>query len=303
MFAEKFMLTRRQFLQVLGITTAASTLGLMTALDLSVPIDPFIPPTGDLLARTLVRKRTHLTDRVAPILETTDRQIRTWEGWIHRGHIQPILALDYHPPTTFYTEHHSVSGWVNVAAPSAAVWQSASALSVLLTTIGHGGIMHVIDRLPPQNADSPAWIALATADGDLLGWSQAHLWRAAHNHTPIANNRYAAIDREARSITAYQDDQAVFSAPISIHGTLHASMLTIDAHRLGASIIHNNQQFYGVAHTLAFGEQPTQVIGGAWWHNRFGTNTKVQGHAVQTTIHAARALYTFLPDGAELHIV
>ncbi len=64
-------------------------------------------------------------------------------------------------------------GWIEVVAPVAAVRQWCAPDAPLVTRIGHGGIVRVIDRLPGDTL----WYGIASETGDLLGWSQAAHWK------------------------------------------------------------------------------------------------------------------------------
>jgi hypothetical protein len=232
-----------------------------------------------------------------PVLQCHDRAIQTPLGLLDSQHIQPILARDYRPPTRLHHENDVRQGWASVAAPSATIYQAASADSDRVTFIGHGGIMNIVDVLPAQDEHAPMWVAVAYPNAQPVGWTQAHLWRPVDVMTPTARSRYAVIERRDSSLTAYENDQPVLTTSVTFNRAAQARTTTIRRHTLGTF----SERRHGIAYALI--DDDARVIGGAYWHNHFGSSHSEPGHAVQLTIHAARALYTFLPDGAPFHIV
>jgi hypothetical protein len=306
------MLTRRHFLQLLGISAASVTID---------PLQVFVPRLGDarltpnatrfvgriLVPTSLYESSTSLnlmSNRVHPILDINGEWIRIPHGFVAKRDIQPIPVEDYNPPLS--TENSRIGdhqgAWFSAAAPLAAIYSFAHASAPIHTTIGHGGVVQVIDYLPPESSNAVGWYGVSDDSGALLGWTQAHLWREVDEAAPPVDfSRHIEIDLSALSLTAFQSDEWILSAPITTNRAALRGEYSVEGRQLsGSANLNESVQLHGVPYLLHFGENG--VLSGAYWHNSFGDSSDMTGHAIQVPVYVARWLYNWLPDGAPVVI-
>jgi hypothetical protein len=283
-------LTRREFLQAIGISGSVVCFLPTARLTRSRTSDEQIP---ELLARLFQNHGDLLEDSVHPILEVGNEWYRLPSGVIDRRLAQPLLARDYHPPTTIIPDPALGLGWAQVAAPSVVLYFRPD-VHLDVYRRDHGNIMEIVDILPPANEGDVPWAAVRNFSGDEPLWTQAHLWSPVRLNIPSPDlNRSAEIDSQSHILRAYEGDEPVFAAPFSYSHIPNAERFRVERHQ---PVTHNNASF-----GLYLNENTN--IGSASWHNEFGRPVEFARSTFELSIYAARALYEFLPDGAEIRVM
>lgn len=287
-------LSRRSFLQLVGASVAATTLrpvhGLMAGANdntyqgralKAMPVFATPQMTNSPIARLWPDSITAIVDQQVDWYQISS-------GWVQRDGIQ--LMLPYNPQA--YTFNHTAPFWAEVAAPAASIRAYCAADAPLVTRIGHGGVLRVIDALP---GEPNGWYGVADAHGVLMGWTQGVFWRpiefedeAREAHTLHFNQRHYLM-------SAYDGDELVLEAPFSSVATLAKGKFQSRRGAMGGASISDYQ---GVPWQTVFGNG--QTIAGAYWHNRFGQAVE-GGTAIQLTPLLARWVYGWL--GEDAHIV
>lgn len=286
------MYTRRQFLQLAGIAVIGSQLPPL--------FNESLQETPSMLGRALdaaaVYRRPSLDaapvnrlwpDSIVPILDQRGAWYRTPDGYIAREMLQPMKPVPPFESAALPSE----AFWAEAAGPVAPVRRYCAADAPLVTRIGHGGIVRVIDALP----DEPApWYGVASDTGDLLGWTQAVHWRPAVESRP-AGAVDIEIDVRAGRLTAWENGRAVLQAPFAAGQTLKPGSCVITGRLMGGA---RTGDFFGLPWRVAFGDY---ALAGVYWHNRFGA--AVPGPALQVTPLLAEWLYHSLQEGRSRLII
>lgn len=210
-------------------------------------------------------------------------------GYVPRSLVQPMAsyepAINLRTPTPF---------WAEVAAPVAPVRQWCAADAPPVTRIGHCGVIRVIDSLPADRTGS-AWYGLESHDGGLLGWTQAVFWRPVNVETFNAPYSSLLIDRRLQLLTAFEQDEVVLQAQVSLAEALEPGNYPISGREMrGAPVNVSGYEhlFHGAPWRIRFGEN--HELMGVYWHNRFGAPTP--GPSIQVAPTLARWLYSWLGD-------
>jgi len=289
------MLSRRQFLQAAGIAAAAVHLPRLSFNASAAP--GFETLYGRALqaapvyaaANTNSLPLEHLwSDTVTPILETRGAWYRLPDGYTPRAMLQPMVKSAGRSETAADAPFRGeVSGAVAV------VRQWCAADAPLVTRIGHGGVMHISDRITLDGND---WYGAAeSADGELVGWTQAANWSAVSVDAALPSLTLA-VQTQTQQMDVYEGDQHILNAPVSVWQNLPAGHYSIGERQITA----RSGEHYGAAWALAFGDDLRMT--GAYWHNRFGMTrggTENSGEALEITPALARWLY---PRAAEVII-
>lgn len=283
------MLTRRTFLQLVGTTVAATTLrpltGLAAAVDAetsfgrafaAVPVyatpDANQPAVGRLWP-----------DSKVSIVDGAGDWYRLSNGWVRREGIQPMLPYD----ADDYIFHVQAPFWAEVAAAAASVRAYCSADAPLVTRVGHGGVMQVIDALP---GEPNGWYGVADENGTLMGWTQGVFWRPVTAADASSEGRTLRFDRSTFLMSAFERDELILQSPFSSGEALKAGQAQAIRGAIGG---RNLSGYAGVPWEMKFGQNP--VIVGAYWHNQFGQAVR-DGAAIQLTPLLARWAYGWLGD-------
>ena len=280
-------LSRRQFLQLTGIAVLGRAVGLA-----EIPI--LSAAHGRALLAAPVRLQPQHTapishhlwpDTVLPITALPGAWYQTSEGYIEKIHVQPMMtgASFSQSPSTSQPPF-----WAEVSAPVATIREWCAADAPLITRIGHGGVMQVIDQLPGD----PLWYGVADEQGNLLGWTQASGWQPVnmgHTEMPLE----IQIDQQSQHLRVISDSAPLVQAAMST-----GQPLTPGVYPIACSSMAGTQQgdYYGAAWQLQFGGE--QSLTGVYWHNQFGT--PFPGPAVQVPVYLARWLYHTCTDGSRI---
>ncbi len=278
------MLSRRQFLQAAGITLAAVPL---TQLEFPVAAAPnFEPLYGRALATAPIYAAPDLaapitvqrwSDSIAPILATSDGWYRLAEGYTPREHWQPLIVS-----TQRRESHAAPPFWGQVSSALAVVRAYCAADAPIVARIGHGGVLRVIDYLPPGQSDGIGWYGVADDESSaLLGWTQTPAWSPASGDS-AAPTLTLHIDQAGQQLDVYSGDRHRLTAPISTGRDLDPGSYSITDRRVGAA-----SDPHGAAWRLSFGKD--YQLCGVYWHNAFGSPHP--GAAVQITPALAQWLF------------
>lgn len=289
-------LTRREFLSVLGISAAVPFIEPLSRLVLP-NIASGNPPT--LLARLFDSIDSHLADSVHPILEATDTNYRLPFGWIRKTQAQPIPAADYRPPTSITPDAAIRAGeWVSASVPAAPLYEKPNVLADI-RSLYWGETIRVTDKLLPANPGDVTWLELhydLNEGYERVVWSQAQFWHAVQLTEPLPTAaRSAVINRETSTLYAYEGDQLAFSVPV-----LLGYAQPVGEYRLNERRMNN---FSLISEPLSAIHNGRLLLLGSALRCMFGAKNFCHGYGTALPIYAARALYQFLPDGAEIHVI
>jgi hypothetical protein len=283
------MLTRRRFLQFTGIALVASrfdplrlfTNALSSCEDVYGRALEAVPVYAHPMDSAPVQNQLW-PDSVSPILDTMNDWYRVPEGYVHKTVMQPVRP--YRGQKNDMPS--ALPFWAEVAAPVVVVRQWCAADAPLVTRIGHGGVMQIVDNLG-------YWYGVASESGNLLGWTQANSGQisAVSNQRSVVSGqqRTAQIKLQSQQLTAIEDGQAVLRAPISTGSKITPGTYFVRQRQIGGGVVTG---LHGVPWMTELDGGFT--ISGVYWHNRFGEPTP--GAAVQVTPMLARWLYDWLGD-------
>lgn len=285
------MYSRRTFLKWLGVALASTSLRPAFAF---VPDVPDVGGQGRALTALPVYRSRHIN---APIvtrlwpdslvsLRDSDRDWYEVEvGYVRREQVQPMtpyLAAE----CGFRVDYPF---WAEVAGPVASVRAFCAANAPLVTRIGHGGVMRVVDGLPGEPC---GWYGFTDTSGTFLGWTQATHWRAVGVEMELSarHERLLVIERRASTLTAYEAGQTVLQTPYAAGSELGAGTYIAEPMAIGGGRWDGDVVYHGLPWQIRLADD--QLIAGAYWHNRFGQ--AVPGPAVQLPPLLARWLYGFI---------
>ncbi len=162
-----------------------------------------------------------------------------------------------------------------------------------------GETIRVTDILLPANPGDVTWLELhydLNEGYECVVWSQAQFWHAIQlTEPPPSVTRSAVIDRETSTLYAYDGDQLAFSVPV-----LLGYEQPTGKYRLSERKMNN---FSLVSQPLTANHYERLLLLGSALRCMFGANNYRHGYGTALPIYAARALYQFLPDGAEIHVI
>lgn len=279
-------LSRRRFLQSLGITLAASSAGLSPhQLFAQAGQNRFMSVQGRALYTAMVRSRPEPTapvvrsiweDEIVDLRSISGRWFRTSDGYVAFEDAQPMHAapssvLDVTPP--FWSE---VRGAVAVVR----AWCSADA--PLVTRIGHGGVMRVIDQLVTPEG---GWYALAEENGQRIGWSRSAVWLPVEwQEQPRTLN--LIVNRSGYRAEVRNGEEALVEAEVAFGKPLRPGTYSITDATPSKTQIQEPPR-YGIPWALTSGNDLS--LSGVYWHNRFGDF--IGGDDLQLPVILAREIY------------
>lgn len=283
-------LSRRQFLQSLGITWAASTAGFSLSPGLGWDSTPFMdmPLThGRALHTTLVHQ---FPDAQSPVVK------RLWEdevfeirdlsdGWFHDSSGYVTLH-DAQPMILSQARTTQLPFWGEVSGASATIRAWGSADAPFMTRIGHGGVMRIIDHLLLSDGD---WYGVADDSTRLLGWSRAEAWSpidSADSHQTFD----LIVERATQSAILRNDRRDLLHAAVALGEACRPGVYPITDRMPGTAAHSEGQYRYGIPWVLKSGNFLT--VSGVYWHNRFGAYT--YGRDIQIPVRLARTIYPYL---------
>ena len=291
--------SRRQFLQ---LTNAAF---LSNQLSFSIFSEPQVFPGRTFEATPIYHAQDphsevlrHLwPDSIVNVYYAHENWYQLAEGYVQRTAIQPMTP--YSPSN--YQPITSLPFWAEVATPVAVVRQWCAPDAPLVTRIGHGGVVQIVDRLS-GNRERADWYGIATQDDELLGWTQAIFWRPVCAETSPTLRSTLHIDQNTQLLTGYEGGEIVFQTPISSGETMMPGNHEVTGRQPTGTLVdvpQYAQSFHGVPWRVHFGED--YELSGTYWHNRFGS--PVPGPAVQMSTQMAHWLYVWLGDYATISVV
>ncbi len=288
------MFSRRTFLQLMGVTTLATF--NPTLLSRALPVSSEQPWARALRPAPVYAfpSAIHPVDRLWPdslvrLYGQNGEWYHTEKGYVSRLELQPIEP--FNPDITAFIRIDQPF-WGMVAGPAAAVRQYCAADAPLVTRIGHGGVMKVVDSLP---GEPYGWYGLADADEHFVGWSQAVMWRPAT--TEVASFRLSGItiDRQRQTLMAIAEDQTILESAASVGKTIPVGTFQVQRKLDGGVAI---DQHVGAPWLLDCG---ALQLSGAYWHNHFGE--AIAGQGVQLPPALARWLFSAVDQDSEIVII
>lgn len=286
------LLSRRHFLQLAGIAIAASRLpSLASATPSHAPAPALHTTYGRALATIPVYAAPSVdapvlqrlwSDTVVPIVETEGGWYRLPQGYTPREGLQPMMTAVRSAETA------APPFWGTVAGAVAVVRAYCAANAPVVTRVGHGGVLRVVDMLSDAKTD---WYAVADDENSaLLGWVVASVV-APLIVDDAAPTLTLAVDAAAFRLDVYDGDLLVLTAPAAVGQALARGTYPVTTRSVAAA---PQQGLHGVPYAFGFGDN---MLTGAYWHNRFGAPSP--GATLQITPPLAQWLY---PRAAEIII-
>lgn len=233
-------------------------------------------------------------DSLVTLLDADSEWYRVPSGFVSRTNIQPMVA--YSPNVSI--ANFNGPFWAEVAGPVTSVRTTCAANAPLVTRVGHGGVLRVVDYLP---SEPHGWYGVADEQDQFLGWTQAVFWRPVD--TPFDNHasgeQQLLIDRETHKLTVIENDEPVLQAFTAIDQSLPSGQYSVYAQQMSGRGQGYGKLYHGIPWQTYFGANYS--IAGVYWHNRFGET--VPGPAIQTTPVLARWLYSWLNDQTRIVVI
>lgn len=288
-------LSRRAFLQMMGLTAAAGTLASFSRVSGEMPAQMVGRALEAAPMRAMPHESAAVTGRLWPdsmvsILSERGGWFQTEQGWTLRELLQPMLPYR----AVVESGLPRSGGWVEVIAPVAPVRMMCAADAPLVGRIGYGGILRMVDALP---GEPYGWIAVADAAGEHLGWSQAALWRAVEEPDRGTGERRLVIDSRRFEAVALEAGQNVMTVQCAVGDALRAGCSAPTAWQI-SSAVDSDERRLGVPWQVAF---EGGKLFGVYWHNAFGR--EIPGSAVEMPVLAARWLYGWLNPESVIEVV
>lgn len=299
--------SRRQFLQIAGISIVGSQLSFPKWLD----INQAVHIQARALAVTPVYSHPHLDapivtrlwpDSVAEILNSHGNWYRLPQGFVEEIALQPMTI----PTTQSHPIDLQAQFWGEVVGPVAIVREWCAADAPLFTRIGYGGVARIIGSLADDN--DLIWHEIVSENEETLGWTQASQWQPAlptdrdniEKSMLSGTQPYLEIDLSSQQLTAFEDEHPILQAKISTGESIAPGIYPVQKHIIGGrKVTLNMHTFHAVPWITQFGE--SYEIGGVYWHNRFGASHP--GTAIQTTPFLAKWLHTWLGEKDLIRVI
>jgi len=289
-------LSRKQFLQIFGITAVGVSVFDVALLDIVRVIPDTIIQGRTLLPSVGIYSEPNFngiamalhTDSIIPITDIQGNWYQTDGGYVHREDVQPIRP--YKQPELISRRQLPV--FSEVIGPVAAIRDYADPNATLVTRIGHGGVMTVTDVLPETRTGS--WYQVTNHQGQALGWTQALHWQSVTTPNPH-HNVSVRIDRTTCELTVFNGNSAVLTTPVNVPEALQTGTYTGCLTSLGGEIhLENGIQYDGVPYVMMVKEMPEIHLMGIHWHNDFGKT--YTGTPIEMNTLAAKFIYTNAQD-------
>jgi hypothetical protein len=278
-------LSRRQFLRTLGISAATSTIAGFS-----------FPANSEGVGLQIVQGRALHTASIrtfpafdAPVTrQMWDGEIfairsiqadwfRTREGYVAFHDAQPMWiassVASQHPPF-----------WAEVSGATAPIREWCAGDAPVVTQIGHGGVMRIVDLLTMQQT---AWYGIADEDDRLIGWSRSLLWSAASwRQEPRLD---LVINRATQHATLLDGSIEQVQASVSFGKPLLSGSYPIVGTFPSQTYVIAGIPRYGIPYVQYAGENNPLTLGGVYWHNRFGA--QLDGMDIQLPALLARKIF------------
>lgn len=283
--------SRREFLQLCGITFAAGAL-----FDADVLLNN--ASSRRSYARTFGVTSVYATpngkvvqklfpDSVLTLQSEQDGWFRVDGGYLPRRAVQPMPKW-----RTQIALPDALPALIEVSASIAPIYAQCDSTTPALTRIGHGGVMQAIDYLPDARS---GWFAVAHDDGSPIGWSRAERWNAVQPVAAIAHIDSIIVHSSTQQLVASSRDRHVATFDIAAFPALERGDYALRARQQSLQ----NGRYHGVSWVTQWtnGLQ----LNGAYWHNDFGQAN--ENRQIELSPYAAQWLHQHLDDHALLRVV
>lgn len=271
-------LTRRAFLQALGVSAAAAAApwGILHAL-------PWAANSRGLLKGRVLEPADVVDHRGRPVRRAFPDEILEIHsveagayvvagGRLPHRSVQPVAAMANWPAPVS-------PGLVTVAAAYAPVRRWCGPDAPLAARLGWGATAEAVDGLMIAGGE---WLGLRLPDVNGTVWSPAAAWTMAEAEA-LPGDADLVLDRGARRLTVQQRGAAAWTSDAAIPVDLPAGYWPIHGRH---SVGHGAQP--GAPWELDFGRWR---LHGAYWHNRFGETSYLPPEGtVEVPVLTARAL-------------
>lgn len=291
----KNRLSRRDFLKRSGILVVAAPVATH-GLNYSQRLDTIAKRVGRAFDVTDLHDKAHLSsdvmgqlapDSVVSIIGKRDNWYQVNGGWVQRTALQPILPYRY--PAVSET----MDFWAEMIAPVSSVKAWCAAHAPVISRLGFGAVVYVIDRMIDDSKQ--VWYGVAAEPGSpLIGWTPAlHYaqWMQVDLKLTEPLIRIAVRQNQLMIYDKGKVITASYYGPSLSQGTTTLSRMQPSA-QIDVSIP------LGLPWLMRLGSG--YPVYGAYWHNRFGEAG--HGSAIELTTFAARWLYERLQSSVKVVI-
>ncbi len=203
-------------------------------------------------------------------------------GYIPREAVQPITP--YRRPALVETVGEGF--WAELAAPTSTIREWCGGAAPVVTRLGFGAVVYVLDKLTDDH--QRVWYGLACAPGSpLVGWGTALHYAPWNPGQPEARTSSIRLFLRQRELVITYGQQPIgqtaICGPRFFTGTTTLRTVQPGAARDAATPL-------GLPWLMRL--DTGQRLYGAYWHNRFGTLS--DGPELELPTFAARWLYGWL---------
>lgn len=287
-------ITRRAFLNTLGISLAASAApwGLLRAIEAASVA--FTPAGGVLYGRAFEAVpviggagetvRQLFPDEVVTIAPADEGWYAVEGGRVQRAALQPISVTAGGP------DFPAVGAVVQVSAPYALVRAWCAPDAPLRARVGWGGVAVIEDRLS-DGADE--WLGLRLPGAGSLSWTLVRAWRSADRSPEASHATVMQIDRRTRTAALLRSGRVLWRTRLALPDDLQAGEVVLNGRRpVGQTAVPC------APWELDFG---AWRLHGAYWHNHFGEPAcRPSSGNIEASVLAAQALYAHAPAAAQV---
>lgn len=186
-------------------------------------------------------------------------------------------------------------GIVEVIHTHAPLYQYASHDSQFLGDIGHGGVLHLIDRLSDTEED---WIHLADVDQRPLGWSPMQSWGDWKRPRSIATGEWV-LNRKTHQLILSGVSTSPILVAINYPHSLPSGTFPFTVTQQGGHTLANRMAVpcLGTLDT----PQGEVLVHGVYWHNNF--KSQHDSRTIEVSIEGLRWLQATLTNANVLRII
>jgi len=296
------MISRRQFLQVAGISVyGLSSAQMADVLGLVLPASAVSQEAafGRLLYPASVTDdlgiviSSLIPDTVVQIISSSAAAYTLNQGIVSRSAIQPMADFG---AASFVPD---IPCPVEVIAPAAAVRQWCEPSAPLISRVGHGGVLHMVDSLEVGGA---RWLGVASdSNAPLMGWTEAVRWREAASRSEefsLADTLH--LNRHTQQLSVFDGDRLLWGASAAVSQAMPAGTYPLDGRMVSSALPEAGLMGTPWIHNFS-----GYSLSGAYWHNQFGLDAgrSVVGAPIQLQPSAARWIYRHFRSNGVLHVV
>jgi hypothetical protein len=205
------------------------------------------------------------------------------QGYVPRASLQPILP--YQRPMVI--EEIGSGFWAELIAPTSAIREWCAATAPIVTRLGFGAVVYVMDRIVDDRRQ--VWYGLAESPGGaLVGWASAlHYAKWSQPEKTAVQYPQASLLIQRGELRMIENGRIFARTPIR-SARLPQMGTTVSLVQPGTA--RDTATPLGVPWAMRL--ESGQRMYGAYWHNQFCEAS--EGPDIELPIFAARWLYNWL---------